>query len=311
MGKPTTPAKIGGTKENLPAVAGAAGLPAELASLAGEMEGLAGAGTSSRADDNSVPFLYLLQDLSPEVKRRDPAYVEGAEPGCVFNRITRQLWVPDPEQDGILVDSKTRAVLEVQPCAFDRGIVEWIPRDAGGGAGKGFVGRYPLEEANVEAQMLKLGGKQVLDPKDSKGTKMIWRKGQNDLIDTRYHYVHIVHPGGGLEPVVLSFSSTGHKSSRDWMSLMRGQDAMINGQIAPSWFRKYPVKSVMRSGNGNDWFVLQFVNLGPTGWITDGALRARGEAMFRAFSAGAIRAADDLGDNGGSSGQNTGDSAPI
>ena len=63
-----------------------AGLPAEMLD---ELIQDAGAGTSQSADDNIVPFIALLQDMSPEVKKRDPEYVEGAEVGFFLNKATK------------------------------------------------------------------------------------------------------------------------------------------------------------------------------------------------------------------------------
>ena len=52
---------------------------------AGGMEGM-GSG------DFAMPFLRVLGQLSPEVNKRDAKYVEGAEPGMIFNTVTRQTY---------------------------------------------------------------------------------------------------------------------------------------------------------------------------------------------------------------------------
>src|SRR3982751_762076 len=109
------------------------GLPAEMLE---ELAADAGAGLSTSADDNIVPFIILLQDMSPEVKKRDPNYVEGAEAGMYLNRATKQLWAGDRA----MAERTGFPVLEFQHCYFDRQVVEWIPRQDGGG----FVARYPV-----------------------------------------------------------------------------------------------------------------------------------------------------------------------
>jgi len=34
-------------------------------------------------DDLAIPFLRILSDTSPQIKKRDPLYIEGAESGMV------------------------------------------------------------------------------------------------------------------------------------------------------------------------------------------------------------------------------------
>lgn len=257
-----------------------AGLPADIAAEAAE---LAGMGTSAAADDNIIPFLSLLQDMSPQAKKRDPAYIEGAEPGFIFNKASRQIWGPDD-------------VLEVQPCYFDRSIVEWVPRNNGGG----FVARHPLLPAGPEATMQQLGAQQKPDPQDPKKMRWVLPNG-NELIDTRYHFVNIVHPDGRLEPVVLSFSSTGHGVSRQWMTLMRqAQVPTAKGPVvAPSFFKKYRVKSQARSNNKGDFFVLAVED---AGWIQDAGIRAAGRALYESVSSGSVKADNEEAAGGGGGG---------
>lgn len=257
-------------------------LPAELLE---EAAAQAGAGTSSSADDNIVPFIVLLQDLSPEVKRRDPAYVEGAEVGYLLNKASRQLWGPED-------------VLEFQPCAFQRAIMEWVPRDNGGG----LVQRHPFL-GSAEESLKAAGGEMIPDPRDSSGRKMIWRtKAGNDLIDTRYHFGHVVQPDGRLEPAVLGFSSTGHTSSREWMTLMNnallpapGGGAPVK---APSYFKKYRLRTTTKSNNQGDWFVVKAED---AGWIREKYMRDAGKALHDSVMSGVVSAAAEEPSSGGQS----------
>ena len=43
-------------------------------------------------EDLALPFLKVLMPLSPEVNKRDGKYVEGAEPGMIFNSVTKELF---------------------------------------------------------------------------------------------------------------------------------------------------------------------------------------------------------------------------
>ena len=72
-------------------------------------------------DDLAIPFLRLLGDNSPQVKKRDPKYVDGAEPGMIFNSLTHE--VVDGEKG-----------ISVIPCAYVRQYIEWQDRGKGTGA---------------------------------------------------------------------------------------------------------------------------------------------------------------------------------
>src|SRR4051812_20868508 len=88
-------------------------LPAEMMEL---YEGDAGQGVSTSVEDNLVPFVGILQAQSPQVLKRNPKYVEGAEASDIFLTSLNRYW---KGETGILF----------QPCAFGREFVEWRLRD--------------------------------------------------------------------------------------------------------------------------------------------------------------------------------------
>lgn len=248
-----------------------------------EAEELGGAGRTKGMDDNVVPFLSLLQDMSPEAKKRDPEYIEGAEPGMILNKATKTL----------------HTELIVQPWATDRVINQWTPRDAGGG----FRGRHPIKGL-IEASMEAAGGTEKPDPQDP--NKKIWVLPNGDqLIDTRYVYVHVVGDDGLFMPAVISFSSTGHTVAKNW-STLRNASKLPNGKEHPIWFRKYKMKTKPAKNNKGDFFVLDFLDLGDDGWVKDAVLRAAGKEMFDQFSEGKVKSADEV--DAGSKGEEPDDS---
>ena len=72
-------------------------------------------------DDLALPFLKILGQLSPEVNKRDGKYVEGAEPGMIFNSVTGELY------DGV-------KGLDVIPAFYKLEYIEWKDRGEGPGA---------------------------------------------------------------------------------------------------------------------------------------------------------------------------------
>ena len=116
-------------------------LPAEL--MADFLED-AGEGLDYRPDELTIPRLQLIQALSPEVKKKEPKYIEGAEVGDIFNTVTRDFW---SGEDGI------RVVICFQITRFN----EWIPRDQGGG----FVQELSAESRDVQ-QATREGARETL-----------------------------------------------------------------------------------------------------------------------------------------------------
>lgn len=236
-----------------------------------EAEELGGAGRTKGMDDNVIPFLSLLQDMSPEAKKRDPDYVEGAEPGMILNKATKTV----------------HTELIVIPWATDRCINQWVPRDSGGG----FKGRHPFV-GTVEDSMKAAGGTEKPDPKDPK--KTVWMTADGDeLLDTRYVYVMVVDEEKGTAmPAVISFSSTGHTVAKAW-STLRNASKLPGGKEHPIWFRKYRMKTKPAKNTKGDYFVLDFQDLGDEGWVKDKVLRDAGREYFEQFEKGHIKSADE------------------
>lgn len=138
-------------------------------------------------DDYAIPFVKLLQKMSPEVDDSDGAYIEGAKPGMFLNTATGEL-TPD---------------VEAIPCFYRRAMVEWRHRDDGGG----FVGQH---EPGYEAGFTRDESGRYVTPD---GTY---------LADTRYFFC--LSPETG-EPFVLSFASTQIKKARAWMTRMQSLKA--------------------------------------------------------------------------------------
>ena len=66
-------------------------------------------------EDLALPFLKILGQLSPEVNKRDGKYVEGAEPGMIFNSVSGELY------DGV-------KGIDVIPAFYKLEYIEWKDR---------------------------------------------------------------------------------------------------------------------------------------------------------------------------------------
>lgn len=154
------------------------------------MEQDAGAGLENIGiNDIAIPFIMILQALSPQVKRGEQK-IDGAEEGDIFNTVTGEV-------------SSGAEGIYVIPCAYKKAWVEWKPRESGGG----FV--HQFEDESILAQTTK----------DSKGRDMM--PNGNIIVATAYHYVIVVNPvTGDYCEGVISMTSTQLKKSRKWNSLM-------------------------------------------------------------------------------------------
>lgn len=181
------------------------------------------------ASDLTIPFQKILQGESPEVK--NPAKrVKGAQAGMWMNSVTRQLW--DGETGFIFV-----------PCARQRNVVEWLPRDTGPG---GFVGIHAPTSAIVQAAV-----ERAARTKD----KFDWRTPEgNHLVDTYYLYGLVLSKPNASEEdgfAVVSFSKARIKFYKDIMfrmSTRKGPDAhLFTNQLLLTTFLDHSKKNATKT----------------------------------------------------------------
>lgn len=177
-----TPARRQAAADTLPAVAADAALPAHLAGLDPSLRAL---GNSQDAADNTIPFLAILQKGSPQVNRKKPEYIEGAEAGMLVNTALGRVF---PGDTGVVVI----------PCGFTKNLVEWVPRTAGGG----YVATHPFDLAEAQKRGAKRADGGIVLPSG------------NQLAETAYTFVMI-----DGAPAVIGATSSALRPMRDWMSL--------------------------------------------------------------------------------------------
>lgn len=162
------------------------------------------AGHGFEKGDIAIPFLRVLQSNSPQVKRQNPAYLDGAEEGTFFNTVTQRLMDGD---QGIFF----------LPVVFQRQATLWWPRETGGPKGeKGFVREVPIPEAE---KMLKDNTE-----KNEKGKDVVKEgvhKGQ-ELVFAAMYYGFVAEEDGMFEPVAFPLTFTQIKKARMWNALIVG-----------------------------------------------------------------------------------------
>ena len=186
-------------------------------------------------DSYAIPFLQILQALSPQLDKNDGAYVEGAEQGDLYNSVTAAKY----------------GTVRVVPCHFRRTFIEWVPRNAGGG----FVAEHDTAEG---AELMKTA------TRDESNNDML--PNGNQLVDTRTHYCMVINEDGSTENVVVAMSSTQMKKSRQWMTRMqniklrRGDGTLFT---PASYSHIYGLSTVQESNDQGKWYGWKIETIGP------------------------------------------------
>jgi hypothetical protein len=226
-----------------------------------------GKGVSQSADDSLVPLIVVLQAQSPQAIKQKPEFLKGAEAGCIWLKNAPQPVIPS--EVGILV----------QPCAFYKNVVEWIPKNKDGSGG-GYVGEH--KEMPKDA-------KEVADKDDPERKRMMSPRG-TEYVETRNHAVIVYTPDGNAYPYLIPLSSSGHSVSRQWMFMMKSKT--YEGHVLDSFTALYRLKTMLRTKGTYNWYTFdphEGGDEGETLWATDEQVKA-GEALAAAFEAGEKKA---------------------
>ena len=183
-------------------------------------------------DDFAMPFLRVLSQLSPETNKRDSKYVEGAEPGMIFNNVTKQAY--DGEKG-----------INVVPCFYKREYVEWQDRGEGTGA--------PVAIHSVESGIIKEA------TRDGLGKDRL--SNGNYLENTASYFVMTED----LQQALITMKATQLNVSRTWNSMMNTLKLKgKNGLFTPaSYSHVYNLSTVQQSNEKGTWFGWNVAMIGP------------------------------------------------
>ena len=216
-----------------------------------------GLGVISQSD-LALPFLKILGQLSPEVNKRDGKYVEGAEPGMIYNSVSGDLY------DGV-------KGIDVIPCFYKLEYIEWKDRGEGPGA--------PVAIYDSSSDIM------------SKTTPDANYKDRlpngNYIEKTASHFVII--QGDSPSTALISMKSTQLKISRKWNSMMSGIKMKgKNGLFTPASFSHiYKLKTTQMSNDKGTWFGWEVSKVGP---VTDKGLYDQAKGFSDSISKGSVKA---------------------
>ena len=231
----------------------------------------AGEGAAFDSSEMQIPFVRILQAMSPQLKKREAEYIEGSEQGDMFNTVTKQHWTGE---DGITVI----------PCYQTTKYLEFTPRDQGGG----FRGEIPATDA-------------VLQRTERQGAKEMLPNG-NELVKSDQHYCLVVEADGTYQPVVIDMKSSQLKVSRRWktqIAMQKIKHPKTGAMITPPLFAtQWKFTTIEESNDQGSWFNYQIEKVG---LLESRDLMLEAKSFRDSVAAGEVKAAPEEGSSTASS----------
>jgi hypothetical protein len=180
-------------------------------------------------EDMQIPFLRILQALSPQVDQDRGEYIDGARSGLIFNTSTNEI------MEDVLV----------LPIAYSRRHLEWRPREAGGG----LVMDHGPDESILDRCTF------------VKDTGQHFTPDGNEIIVNGTWYVFILDAEGNYQgEAIIAMSKSQLRASRQWQSL-RVSERIPDPRnpavtkVAPYFYRSYKLSTLRRSNDNGSWYV--------------------------------------------------------
>jgi hypothetical protein len=208
------------------------------------------------SEDFALPFLRVLGQLSPETNKRDAKYVEGVEPGMIFNTVTKQAY--DGEKG-----------INIIPCYYKREYVEWSDRGQGTSA--------PVAIHAASSGIIK-EAKRDASYKD--------RLDNGNYLENTASYFVLTED---MQTALISMKSTQLKVSRNWNSMMNSIKLKgKNGLFTPAAYSHvYNLKTVEQSNDKGTWFGWTIEKVGP---VQDKSMYESAKAFAESVSTGDVKA---------------------
>ena len=173
-------------------------------------------------DDMQIPFVRILQALSPQLNKQDSLYIKGAEQGDIFNTVSQEIYKAD---EG----------LTIVPCYFEKKFLEFALRSTGGG----FIKELKPTDNDINLT-------------NREGTIEMLPSG-NELVRTHQHLVIAKGANGEYAPAVLDMKKTQLKVSRRWNTLKNGI-RLPSGKPMPIYGTAWNLFTVSESNDQGTWY---------------------------------------------------------
>ena len=211
------------------------------------------------AQDYSIAFISILQQLSPQVKPVKAGGLEGAQIGMIYNTLTKEVVDGD---EGVLVI----------PCSYQKKWIEWKPRNAGGG----FVKQHDTEDIMSST---------------TPDTKNDHYLPNGNMVVPTANYFLIVIKDGVPQTAIMSMTKTQITKAKKWNSIMGAIKLLKKDGISyytpPMFSHMYKLTTVEQEKNGFSWYGWEVTNAGK---ITNPNLYALAKKLNQEVESGMIKA---------------------
>ena len=191
--------------------------------LAKMLEADAGVGLENiTTEDMQIPFIRIIQALSPQLQKDDPLYIKGAEQGDIFNTVSQEIYKQD---EGVTL----------VPAFFEKKFLEFQLRSSGGG----FVRELAADDKDITMT-------------SREGTIEMLPNG-NELVRTHQHLVIAKSADGTIAPSVLDMKKTQLKVSRRWNTL-KNSARLPSRALMPIYGTAWQLTTVLEANDRGKWF---------------------------------------------------------
>lgn len=188
----------------------------------------AGEGVDYETSELQIPFIRIMQAMSPQKKKNDISYIKGSEDGDIFNTVTGQLW-------------KGEEGIKVIPCYQETKHLEFLKRE--GPSGGGFVGELPAGDPNI-LKTTRQGAEETLP-------------NGNELVKSDQHYCMVLNKDGSAQPAIVDMKKTQLKVSRRWKTQIAMQKIPDKNGVmrTPALFSTiWHLKTVEETKDNKTWY---------------------------------------------------------
>lgn len=256
-------------KKDLPVKGQTDNLPVEM-----DMEGDSAKHRQTFGQDMLItPRIKILQDLSPEVKARNAAYIEGAEPGLILNEVL----------------GKMSTSILFAPAKFMVRYIAWQPRVNGGG-----LVDPNLTEADMDKfEQVGIGSwTGMMETGRERKPTLVEIAETPEWVGIASGFDTVDGAEWGPTPVAISFPSTKVKAARKINTTINltERPRSDGGVYTPAaFFHLFELSTGLESAGDDEWY----------GWVvahkgvgTDANMAGRAKALKEAFDEGTA-AVDD------------------
>lgn len=197
-----------------------------------------GLGTETiRSEDTQIPFIRIVQSLSPVRQRGRPEFIPGIEEGDFYNTVTHESWKGDKG-------------FHFTPVRFRRRFTEWWPR---GSDKKGLVADHGSDDTVMQRCV-----------RDERGRNMT-TSGTEIVQSAEYLVLQVDLDAGTWSPCIISLAGTQFKKARQFNTRLLNRMIVVNGQRvrAPLFYSLWLATSQPESNESGAWMGWRFSEVKP------------------------------------------------